>query len=305
MPPPQISLIITSYNQQEYLREAIESAIDQTVAASEIIVADDHSTKDASIETIREFTAKYPGLVRGLFQEKNVGIPKNRNSALRMVKGDYVAIVDGDDRLLPRFIERHGDALAANPQAHVTYSNRYDINQRGERRTRDRSPEPSGDVLAYIARGRRGILRSMVAKYDLVKAAGFLDENYYYHDGFILTLHLAKLTSFVYLPEPLMEKRDHPGGVSKGISFSERERCFQDVLAEVMRVTEELPEKDKRAIRKEWLAKISELSVKVKIEQGDWSGAWMEIARRVVRDPRRIKASLKIARNILSRPGHT
>jgi len=77
------------------------------------------------------------------------------------------------------------------------------------------------------------------------------------------------------------------------------------VLAEVMRVTEELPEKDKRAIRKEWLAKISELSVKVKIEQGDWSGAWMEIARRVVRDPRRIKASLKIARNILSRPGHT
>ena len=238
MPPPQISLIITSYNQQEYLREAIESAIDQTVAASEIIVADDHSTKDASIETIREFTAKYPGLVRGLFQEKNVGIPKNRNSALRMVKGDYVAIVDGDDRLLPRFIERHGDALAANPQAHVTYSNRYDINQRGERRSRDRSPEPSGDVLAYIARGRRGILRSMVAKYDLVKAAGFLDENYYYHDGFILTLRLAKLTSFVYLPDPLMEKRDHAGGVSKGISFSERERCFQDVLAEVMRVTE-------------------------------------------------------------------
>ena len=54
--------------------------------------------------------------------------------------------------------------LWANPQAHVTYSNRYDINQRGERRPRDRSPEPSGDVLAYIARGRRGILRSMVAK---------------------------------------------------------------------------------------------------------------------------------------------
>ena len=86
MPPPQVSLIITSYNQQEYLREAIESAIDQTVAAFEIIVADDHSTKDGSIETIREYAARYPGLVRGLFQEKNVGIPKNRNSALRMVK---------------------------------------------------------------------------------------------------------------------------------------------------------------------------------------------------------------------------
>jgi len=305
MLPPQVSLIITSYNQQEYLREAIESAINQTVAAFEIIVADDHSTKDGSIETIREYAERYSGLVRGLFQEKNVGIPKNRNSALQMVRGDYIAILDGDDRLLPEFIERHGAALIANPQAHVSYSNRYDINQFGKRRSRDRHLQPSGDVLAYIARGRKGILRSMVAKYDLVKAAGLLDENHYYYDGFILTLRLAKMTPFVYLPDPLMEKRDHGGGASKGISFVEKERCFQDVLAEVMRVTVELPEKDKRAISKNWLEKISQLYFEAKMEEGNWSGAWMEIARRVVRDPRRIKASLKMARNILSRAGQT
>ena len=305
MLPPQVSLIITSYNQQEYLREAIESAINQTVAAFEIIIADDHSTKDGSVEIIREYTTKYPGLVRGLFQEKNVGIPKNRNSALRTVKGDYVAILDGDDRLLPRFIERHGAALAANSQAHVSYSNRYDINQLGERRSHDRSPQPSGDVLAYIARGRKGILRSMVAKYDLVKAAGFLDENHYHYDGFILTLRLAKLTPFVYLPDPLMEKREHAGGTSKGISCSEKERCFQDVLAEVMRVIADLPEKDKRAISKSWLEKLSRLYLESKVEQGDWLGAWRELARRALRDPRQVKASLKMMRNILFRAPHT
>ncbi len=95
MLPPQVSVVITSYNQQDYLREAIESAIDQTVGAFEIIVADDHSTKDGSIEIIRQYEAKYPGLVRGLFQEKNVGIPKNRNSALQMVKGDYRNLSSG------------------------------------------------------------------------------------------------------------------------------------------------------------------------------------------------------------------
>src|SRR5438067_9338411 len=305
MIPPRVSVIITSYNQQEYLREAIESAIDQTVAAFEIIVADDHSTKDGSIETIREYAARYPGLVRGLFQEENVGIPKNRNSALRMVKGDHVAILDGDDRLLPRFIERHGAALTATPQAHVSYSNRYDINQLGERRSHDHGPQPSGGVLAYVARGRKGILRSMVAKYDLVKAAGFLDENHYHYDGFILTLRLAKLTPFVYLPDPLMEKREHAGGSSKGISFSETERCFEGVLAEVMRVTRELPEKEKRAISKNWLEQISQLYFKAKMEEGYWSGAWKEIARRVVNDPRRLKANLRMVREILSRAGHT
>ena len=302
---PRVSVIITSYNQQEYLREAIESAINQTVAAFEIIVADDHSTKDGSVETIREYAVRYPGLVRGLFQERNVGIPKNRNSALRVVKGDYVTILDGDDRLLPRFIERHGAALTANPQTHASYSNRYDINQLGERRSHDRHLQPSGDVLAYIARGRKGILRSMVAKYDLVKAAGFLDENHYHYDGFILTLRLAKLTPFIYLPDPLMEKRNHAGGTSKGISASEKERCFQNVLAEVMRVTDELPEKNKRAIRRNWLEKISQLYLEAKMEQGDWSGACTEIVRRVVNDPRRIKGSLKMIRDILSRSGYT
>src|SRR5436309_16084799 len=107
MIPPRVSVIITSYNQQEYLREAIESAIDQTVATFEVIVAADHSTKDGSIETIRQYAARYPGLVRGLFQEQHVGIPKHRNSALGVVKGNYVAILDGDDRLLPGFVERH------------------------------------------------------------------------------------------------------------------------------------------------------------------------------------------------------
>src|SRR5205823_12320010 len=202
-----------------------------------------------------------------------VGIPKNRNSALQMVRGDYIAILDGDDRLLPEFIERHGAALIANPQAHVSYSNRYDINQHGEQRSHDRDPQPSGDVLAYVARGRKAILRSMVAKYDLAKAAGFLDENHYHYDGFILTLRLARLTPFVYLPDPLMEKREHAGGTSTGISFSEKERCFQAILAEVMRVTRELADTDKRAIRKEWLAEISKLAVKARMEDGDWPGA--------------------------------
>src|SRR5207253_4678329 len=91
MLPPQISLIITSYNQQEYLREAIESAIDQTLAAFEIIVADDHSTKDGSIETIREYAARYPGLVRALFQEENVGIPKKDRKSTRL-NSSHVAI---------------------------------------------------------------------------------------------------------------------------------------------------------------------------------------------------------------------
>ena len=59
----RISLIITSYNQQEYLSEALDSALNQTLPCFEIIVADDAST-DGSHELIQQYTDKHPDLIR-------------------------------------------------------------------------------------------------------------------------------------------------------------------------------------------------------------------------------------------------
>src|SRR3954469_3080161 len=118
-----ISVIITSYNQKNYLIEAIESVINQTVKPHEIIIVDDHSTDDKSIEIIREYVARYPTLVKAIFQEKNVGIPKNRNTALHKVTGNYVAILDGDDRFLPDKVETELAALRQHPAVQCIYSN--------------------------------------------------------------------------------------------------------------------------------------------------------------------------------------
>jgi glycosyltransferase involved in cell wall biosynthesis len=251
----KVSIIITSYNQEALLREAIDSVLVQTVPPHEIIVADDHSTKDQSAETIARYARTHPQL-KAILHGRNRGIPRNRNSALERVTGEYVAVLDGDDRLLPRFVEAHLAALRARPDTGVSYSNRYDVNACGERRLRFGSPLPQGDVLGYIARARRGILRSMLAKVDLVRAAGSFDEAHEYYDGFVLTLRLARMTRFVYVPEPLMEKRAHAGSVSKGLSFAEREKCFADLLAEVKQQTQHFPVRDQRDIEEIWRGKM-------------------------------------------------
>lgn len=251
-----VSIIITSYNQEAFLREAIDSALAQTVPPHEIIVADDHSTKDQSTETIARYARTHPQLMKAILHGTNRGIPRNRKSALERVTGEYVAVLDGDDRLLPRFIEAHVASLRTNPNAGVSYSNRYDVNACGERRLRFGSPLPQGDVLGYIARGRRGILRTMLAKVDLVRAAGGFDEAHEYYDGFVLTLRLARVTRFVYVAEPLMEKRAHTGSISKGLSFAEREKCFGDVLAEVKRQTQHFSAGDQREIEEIWRGKM-------------------------------------------------
>jgi glycosyltransferase involved in cell wall biosynthesis len=301
MPAPRVSIIITSYNQQAYLKEAIESVIHQTTRPDEIIIADDHSTKDDSVEMIQGYLAQHPGWIRAVFQKENLGIPKNRNRALRLVTGHYVAILDGDDRFLPNNIESQLAALAQRTEAGCSYSNRYSIDADGERTgIRDSKPMPSGDILFQVACGRSGILRSMIGRYDLIKAAGFLDERFPLHDGFVLTARLAKRTRFIYLPEPLMEKREHKGGVSKALSSRQRARYFEDVATEVFEVTSHLPHGQRRRIIKVWSRQILNPRVMAELEAGRKWKALLDIARAFARDPgnsRNVRSLIKAVFN--------
>lgn len=248
----RVSVIITSYNQKLYLRETIESVINQTIKLHEIIIADDAST-DGSVELIKDYLARYPGWIKGVFQEKNVGIPGNRNAALYQVTGNYVAILDGDDRYLPRNIELQIKALTEHLEAGCVYTNLYFVDDRGMRtRIRDAALRPSGDLFAYIATGQMGLLRSMIISYDLIKKVGFCDERFPKHDGFILTLRLAKLAEFAYVPEPIAEKREHDKGDSQSFSAKKRFHYIQDVYKEVLNLTGDLPPQKIRRIKNVW-----------------------------------------------------
>jgi glycosyltransferase involved in cell wall biosynthesis len=299
MSQPRVSVIITSYNQERYLKEAIESVVQQSFKTYEVIIADDHSTKDNSVGVIRDYIARYPGWVHGIFHDENIGIPKNRNSALKMVTGDYVAVLDGDDRLLPNFIERHLKALAENSDAGCSYGNRYQMDTMGQRiRVRNVTGEPFGDVFAYTAAGRMGILRSLMARYDLVRAAGYFDENFIHHDGFILSLRLAKLTKFTYVPEPVMEKRTHLGGFSKTISRQERIRCFEDVLAEIRKLSTHLPRSEAQAIDEIWFRRILKLRLAEDLAEGRKLEAVWALARNFAWSTRRVRSLWNLARQL-------
>ena len=300
MSRPRVSVIITSYDQEDYLREAIDSVINQTVKPDEIIIADDHSTKDNSVDLIRAYVSRYPGWIHGLLQDENVGIPKNRNSALERTTGDLVAILDGDDRFLPRNLETQIAALRKHPEAGCSYSNRYSINGRGERiQIRDTTPMPSGDLLVQIAMGRTGILRSMLGRYDLIKAAGFLDGRFPHHDGFVLTLRLAKLTRFVYIADPLVEKREHEAGSSKHISRDTTIRCFEDVFSEVQKLTADVPPMDAKRIEAVWRRRILEAQVWREIEAGRKMKALRHVVRGFARDPRGLRKLWNLTREIV------
>lgn len=120
----QLSLIIISYNEREYLPQAIESCLDQNLEDSEIIIADDGSN-DGSLEIIRHYAQQYPDKIRYLVHDRSDAVPgkiiasirvsNGIKRAMEIARGKYCRIMAGDDYLLPgsfckdavEFLDKH------------------------------------------------------------------------------------------------------------------------------------------------------------------------------------------------------
>ncbi|HEY3307937.1 MAG TPA: glycosyltransferase family 2 protein [Desulfuromonadaceae bacterium] len=110
---PLVSHFIISYNEVEFIGEAIQSAIDQDYGNLEVIVADDGST-DGTQDVILEFAKKYPQRLIPVVGGPNLGITGNCNRALRHCRGKYISCQGGDDVLLPGKISRQVEWLEAD-----------------------------------------------------------------------------------------------------------------------------------------------------------------------------------------------
>lgn len=101
---PKVSVIIPVYNREKYFNQAIESVLNQTFQDFEIIAVDDGST-DRSPGLLREWDNK-DSRIRVAFHEKNRGVSAARNTALSMVRGEWVMLLDSDDALHPQALEK-------------------------------------------------------------------------------------------------------------------------------------------------------------------------------------------------------
>lgn len=113
---PLVSIIIITYNDREYVGQAIESALSQTYPNCEIIVVDDGSTDG----TDRFITENYDGRVQYHWQE-NAGQGSARSAGLKIAMGKYIQHLDSDDILLPHKVETQALYLEAHPQLAFVY----------------------------------------------------------------------------------------------------------------------------------------------------------------------------------------
>jgi glycosyltransferase involved in cell wall biosynthesis len=102
---PLVSISIITYNQVQWIRASVESALAQDYPHLEIVVADDAST-DGTADVVQSLALEYPDIVKPVLSQVNEGITRNSNKALRQCTGKYVALCAGDDMFLPGKIRK-------------------------------------------------------------------------------------------------------------------------------------------------------------------------------------------------------
>lgn len=126
---PKVTVYITSYNYGGYVDEAIQSVLNQTYQDFELLVFDDGST-DNTRKILKKYE-KHPKIGKIVYQ-KNIGLPRTCNKALKLAKGKYIMRLDADDFLDENALLVMSSVLDSRPEIGLVYPDYYEIDEKGE-----------------------------------------------------------------------------------------------------------------------------------------------------------------------------
>jgi glycosyltransferase involved in cell wall biosynthesis len=172
---PLVSILIITYNQEQYIGQAIESALDQkSEFGIEIIIADDCS-KDKTREICLRYQKEYPEKIILLFQESNIGPVSNWLSILKMARGKYISQLGGDDYYIDiNKISKQVNVFNLNPGLSAVYSKYKCLSQNTQQISDEKFDIiPRGDCRDLFIRALPIILQTTLIKKDILSSEYF------------------------------------------------------------------------------------------------------------------------------------
>ena len=206
----KVSIIIPVYNSEKYLRQCLDSVVNQTLKEIEIIIINDGST-DNSLKIIQEYANKYQNLK--LIDKENEGCYKARNIGLENATGEYVAFLDSDDYIEHNIYEKL--YLKAKQTDADIVSSDYYILENNKLKTVDFSSsikllEQSNNKLI----GAENVLLDAIIWSRIFKRQMLVEKNIKFHsdicmadDAFFHIVTMLNANKIVYIPDILYTYR--------------------------------------------------------------------------------------------------
>jgi glycosyltransferase involved in cell wall biosynthesis len=230
MKQPLVSFIIVSYNQEAFIREAVEGAFSQDYSPLEIIISDDCSS-DRTFDIVREMAAAYRGPHKLIINrnEQNIGVGGNNSRAMGLCHGELFVMAAGDDISLPQRTSKIFQAWNdSGRKATTIYSEVSMIDENGQSRNQLIKLNPTDSTarflhqqttaLDYVRRRRPvicGCAEAISAK--LYSLFGPLPDKICYEDA-ALSFRTALLGGFfTFITDPLVLYRWHGANTTFGL----------------------------------------------------------------------------------------
>jgi glycosyltransferase involved in cell wall biosynthesis len=222
------TIVIPTYNREQYLGMAIESVLNQTLRNFELIIWDDGST-DASLEIANNYAQKDSRIhVVSSFHQ---GQTQSLKSAFIAAKGKYLAWVDSDDLLAPTALEETTSILDSHPKIGLVYTDYQVIDHKNQVRRygyRCQLSYSKEKLLTDFMTFHFRLMRRSV--YEQVSG---LDESFERAQDYDLCLRLSEVTDFYQLKSPLYYYRSHEDSVSN-LQQVEQIRCCQRAISNAL-----------------------------------------------------------------------
>ena len=126
---PKVSICIPNFNGAGYIREAIDSVLQQEYQDFEIVIVDNCST-DQTAAVVKEFSSRYEN-IRFFGNEENIGLAGNLNKCLEHARGEYIKYLCVDDLLLPGCLEQMAAVLDEHSTVTLVCGGRLSIDEAG------------------------------------------------------------------------------------------------------------------------------------------------------------------------------
>jgi glycosyltransferase involved in cell wall biosynthesis len=202
-----VSIIIPTFNRPTYLRNAIDSILNQTFQDFELIVVDDASTAE-TLDVIRSF---HDDRIKYFHHETRKGGAAARNTGIVNSKCEYIAFLDDDDEWFPDKLAKQMDLLLASPPAVGCVYTGYVIQDSLTGKINGQMiPQKRGDLSKdlRISNCIGGTSTALIRKKCLEKV-GLFDETLPSFQDYDLWIRLSEWFQFDYVREPLLRYRVH------------------------------------------------------------------------------------------------
>lgn len=225
----KLSVSMITYNHEKYIADAIESIMSQEVDFDyELVIGEDYS-KDSTREIIKDYVQKYPGKIRLLDRGGNVGSTKNFFDTILQCKGEYIAMMDGDDLMLPGKLQKQVNFLDNHPECSMVAHTLLEFDDNTGKELRLVKPKINKqyyditDLLEYssIFGNSSKMFRKSALPFNTS------DQKIYFIADMYLTVMVTGNSKIGWIPDVMGKYRRHEGAMMRNII---NEKAYHDEI---------------------------------------------------------------------------